>query len=104
MWPGSVLHERTKVSESSDSDDSFVSDLQMDSESGMEQPLFLQLNCSIHSKSSFSSTSVKLLPTCFTEITQKLQDYHLKDTAASNFKITLDIICLNLPKDVLEVD
>ncbi|XP_011497452.1 PREDICTED: protein SZT2-like isoform X2 [Ceratosolen solmsi marchali] len=104
MWSGNGMHERSKLSKSSDSTDSFISDLQMDAEHDHDQPLFLQLNCSIHSKSSFSSTAVKLLPTCFTEITQKLDDYNLKDCGASSgLKITLDIICLNLPKEVLEV-
>lgn len=100
MWTGNGQHERTKLSESSD-DTASVSDLQMDSENGREQPLFLQLNCSIHSKASLNTTPVKLLPTCFTEIAQKLNDYNLKDS--SNLKVTLDIICLNLPKEVLEV-
>ncbi|XP_031787876.1 KICSTOR complex protein SZT2 isoform X2 [Nasonia vitripennis] len=102
-WTGGSLigHERFVLSECSDSADSFGSDLQTDPEHSREQPLFLQLNCSIHSKSSFSTTAVKLLPTCFTEVTQKLEDFNLKDT--SSLKVTLDIICLNLPKDVLEV-
>lgn len=103
-WSGSslVIHERLKLSESSDSTDSFISDLQTDPEHNREQPLFLQLNCSIHSKLSFLSTAVKLLPTCFTEVAQKLEDLNLKDISSS-LKVTLDIICLNLPKEVLEV-
>ncbi|KAJ8681967.1 hypothetical protein QAD02_017759 [Eretmocerus hayati] len=103
LWPGSGIHDRSKVSESSDSAESFVSDLHLESPEHIRyQPLFLQLNCSIHSKSSFSSTSVKLLPTCFTEITKKLDDYNLNESI-STLKVTLDIICLNLPKEVLEV-
>ncbi|CAB0036663.1 unnamed protein product [Trichogramma brassicae] len=94
-----ITHDRPKLSESSESDESYVSDGGCQDDD--EQPLFIQLNCSIHSKTSFSSTAVKLLPTCFTEITQKLEDYNLKDT--SSLKVTLDIICLNLPKEVLEV-
>ncbi|XP_014220610.1 KICSTOR complex protein SZT2-like isoform X1 [Trichogramma pretiosum] len=91
-----INHDRQKLSGSPESVESYESGQNDD-----EQPLFIQLNCSIHSKTSFSSTAVKLLPTCFTEITQKLEDYNLKDT--SSLKVTLDIICLNLPKEVLEV-
>ena len=101
MWSASGLHERPKLSESSDSTESFLSDLQTDPRDGQEQPLFLQLNCSIHSKSKFTSIAVKLLPTCFTEIAQNLEDYNLTD---SGLKVTLDIICLKLPKEVLEVN
>lgn len=73
-----------------------------DDSSSQEQPFFLQLNCSVHLRSSLITTPVKLLPTCFMEILEKL-DTDIDDNDRENLKITLDIICLNLPREVLEV-
>uniref|UniRef100_A0A0C9R6N5 Szt2 protein n=1 Tax=Fopius arisanus TaxID=64838 RepID=A0A0C9R6N5_9HYME len=99
-WPNSNLRDEVKLS-SYDSTESLISDLREDERNSKEQPLFLQLNCSVHSRSNFSSIPVKLLPTCFAELKQHLEDYNVSDF--NNVKITLDIICLNLPKEVLEV-
>ncbi|XP_033214181.1 KICSTOR complex protein SZT2-like isoform X2 [Belonocnema kinseyi] len=93
-WPVGK-HTGPKLS-SSHSTESFISDLHIDTEPGKEHPLFLQLNCSVRNRSSLSSTPVKLLPTCVTEIMQNFDDY-------GDHKVTLDIICLYLPKEVLEV-
>lgn len=46
------------------------------------------------------------MPTCFTEIIQRINDgkeRNLADLSPNDLKTTLDIICLNLPKEVLEV-
>ncbi|XP_063994970.1 KICSTOR complex protein SZT2-like [Diachasmimorpha longicaudata] len=99
-WPISNMRDDIKLF-SYDSTESLISDLREDERNCNEQPLFLQLNCSVHSRSHFSSIPVKLLPTCFAELQQHLDDYTFSDF--DNVKITLDIICLNLPKEVLEV-
>ncbi|XP_034939533.1 KICSTOR complex protein SZT2-like [Chelonus insularis] len=98
-WPNTK--KKNTKNTAYDSTESLISDLREDESSLKEQPLFLQLNCSVHSGSSFSSIPVKLLPTCFAEIRQRLDEY--EDSNVKNLKITLDIICLNLPKDVLDV-
>ena len=77
--------------------ESFISDLHIETNSGKEHPLFLQLNCSVRNHSNLSSTPVKLLPTCVTEIMKSFDDY-------KDHKVTLDIICFYLPKEVLEVN
>ncbi|XP_043281050.1 KICSTOR complex protein SZT2-like isoform X2 [Venturia canescens] len=101
-WPASnVAHDETKRP-CYDSTESLISDLREDINRTKEQPLFLQLSCSVHVRSTLSSVPVKLLPTCLTEIRQCLDDY--LDCNSDDFKITLDIICLNLPKDVLEIN
>lgn len=94
-WPVVNNHNEAKFS-SSESTESFISDLNIDSDSSKDHPLFLQLNCSVRNRSSLSSTPVKLLPTCVTEIMQDFENYE-------DYKVTLDIICLYLPKEVLEV-
>ncbi|XP_024942950.1 KICSTOR complex protein SZT2 isoform X2 [Cephus cinctus] len=99
-WPATNLQDTAKLS-SRASTGSLSCDFREDDNFNKEHPLFLQLNCSIHSKSNISSVPVKLLPTCFTEIVQRLDDYEDRDP--SYLKITLDIMCLNLPKEVLEV-
>jgi len=46
------------------------------------------------------------MPTCFTEIIQRINDgkeRNLVDLSPDDLKATLDIICLNLPREVLEV-
>lgn len=46
------------------------------------------------------------MPTCFTEIVQRINDdkeRNLTELSLDDLKITLDIICLSLPKEVLEV-
>lgn len=88
--------------------ESVNSDFQRKSIFGREQPLFLQLSCSIRfqSRSGLSSIPVKSLPTCFMEILQKMEDYkdgNIAGLCLADLKITLDIICLNLPKEVLDV-
>lgn len=100
MWSNNMLQERAIRSSSLSSTDSFLS-IEFDHDRD-QPPFFLQLNCSIRSKSTnFSSNPVKLLPTCFTEIAQDIEDYNLKDT--TGLKVTLDIICLSLSKEVLQV-
>lgn len=94
-WPTGNNHNEANFS-SSESTESFISDINVDSDSGRDHPLFLQLNCSVRNRSSLSSTPVKLLPTCVTEIMQNFDNYE-------DYKVTLDIICLYLPKEVLEV-
>lgn len=103
MWSNNMLLERAKRSNSLSSTDSFLSDLQIEFDHDRDQPpFFLQLNCSIRSsKTKFSSNPVKLLPTCYTEIAQDMNEHNLKDT--TNLKVTLDIICLSLSKEVLQV-
>ncbi|KOX81297.1 Protein SZT2, partial [Melipona quadrifasciata] len=106
-WPGRNVNNISKISRHG-SADSVNSDLQQKSIFGREQPLFLQLSCSVRfqSRSGLSSIPVKSLPTCFMEIVQKMEDYKDEDIANLNLadlKITLDIICLNLPREVLEI-
>lgn len=104
-WPAVNLHNNGKLSHR-DSTESLISDLQEENTWDKEQPLFLHLSCSIHFRSELSSIPVKLVPTCFTEIIQRIDDSKEKDLAEQNLddlKITLDIICLNLPREVLEV-
>ncbi|XP_012282231.1 KICSTOR complex protein SZT2 isoform X2 [Orussus abietinus] len=99
-WPSTTHHDGVKLS-SFASTESLSCDLQDDGSSYKEQPLFLQLSCSIHYRSSLSSTPVKLLPTCLMEIIENSEEMYDRDW--SDLKVTLDIICLNLPKEVLEV-
>lgn len=102
VWPGVGLTDKSDLSSSSSSE-SLTNEIQMDSDHNEDElPLFLQLNCSIHSKSSLATTAVKLFPTCFNEITKHLEDFDLTGDT-KGLKITLDMICLNLPKEVLEV-
>ncbi|KAH0546460.1 KICSTOR complex protein SZT2-like isoform X1 [Cotesia glomerata] len=101
-WP-STKNKKLQVY---DSTESLISDLHEDENNIKEQPLFLQLSCtihpSIHSGSNFLSIPVKSLPTCFfSDLEQLLSDFDNIDF--ENIKITLDIICLYLPKDILEV-
>ncbi|XP_057320134.1 KICSTOR complex protein SZT2-like [Microplitis mediator] len=97
-WPN-IKNKKLQVY---DSTESLISDLHEDENNIREQPLFLQLSCSVHSGSNFLSIPVKLLPTCFfSDIKQPLDEFG--DIDLKNLKITLDIICLNLPKDILEV-
>ncbi|XP_023246457.1 KICSTOR complex protein SZT2 [Copidosoma floridanum] len=97
------LYDRPKLSGSSDTIESFVSDTQTESERDRDQPLFLQLNCTVHDKQKFTTSAINVLPTCFTEIIQSQGSHDPKDTYSSDLKVTLDIICLHLPKEVLEV-
>lgn len=102
-WPAVNLHGKPSHR---DSTESLISDLQEENTWDKEQPLFLHLSCSIHFRSELSSIPVKVVPTCFTEIIQRIDDNKEKDLAEQSLddlKITLDIICLNLPKEVLEV-
>ncbi|XP_076162167.1 KICSTOR complex protein SZT2 isoform X3 [Ptiloglossa arizonensis] len=106
-WSNRNVHSMPKMS-SHDSTESIISDLQEENICEKEQPLFLQLSCSIQvqSRSGLSSVPVKSLPTCFMEIVQKMEDYKdsgVTNLSLANLKITLDIICLNLPKEALEV-
>ncbi|EFN84896.1 KICSTOR complex protein SZT2 isoform X2 [Harpegnathos saltator] len=104
-WPAVNLHNPAKLSHR-DSTESLISDLQEENTWDKEQPLFLQLSCSIHFRSELSSIPVKVVPTCFTEIIQRIDDSKEKDLteqSLDDLKITLDIICLNLPREVLEV-
>lgn len=106
-WPGRNVNNIPKISRHG-SADSVNSDLQQKSIFGREQPLFLQLSCSVRfqSRSGLSSIPVKSLPTCFMEIVQKMEDYKDEDIAnlsLADLMITLDIICLNLPREVLEI-
>ncbi|XP_043514984.1 KICSTOR complex protein SZT2-like isoform X3 [Frieseomelitta varia] len=106
-WPSRNVNNISKISRHG-SADSVNSDLQQKSILGREQPLFLQLSCSVRfqSRSGLSSIPVKSLPTCFMEIVQKMEDYKDEDIAnlsLADLKITLDIICLNLPREVLEI-
>ncbi|XP_046747125.1 KICSTOR complex protein SZT2-like [Diprion similis] len=100
-WPGASLQDGSKLS-SLASTQSLSCDLMEDDSSSQEQPLFLQLSCSVHTRSSLSTTPVKLLPTCFTDIVEKLEA-PLEEHNPAEMKITLDIICLNLPREVLDV-
>ncbi|XP_048511777.1 KICSTOR complex protein SZT2-like isoform X2 [Athalia rosae] len=100
-WPGASLQDENRLS-SLASTQSVSCDLMEDDSSSPEQPLFLQLSCSIHSRSSLDTISVKLLPTCFMEILDQMK-LNFKNHNPADLKITLDIICLNLPSEVLEV-
>lgn len=100
-WPGASIQEGSKLS-SLASTQSLSCDLMEDDSSSQDQPLFLQLGCSVHSRSSLYTAPVKLLPTCFTEIVEKLET-NLDEYDPADLKITLDITCLNLPREVLEV-
>ncbi|CAK9801279.1 KICSTOR complex protein SZT2 [Anthophora quadrimaculata] len=106
-WPVRNMNNASNMSrhESTESLDSNMQDKYI---YGREQPLFLQLSCSMRfqSRSGLSSIPVKSLPTCFMEIVQKMEDCKDRDMSNLNLndlKITLDIICLNLPKEVLEI-
>lgn len=104
-WPATNLHGKGKLSHR-DSTESLISDLQEENTWDKEQPLFLQLSCSVHFHSELSSIPVKLVPTCFTEIIQRINDgkeRNLSELNINDLKVTLDIICLNLPREVLEV-
>ncbi|KYN29036.1 Protein SZT2, partial [Trachymyrmex cornetzi] len=106
-WPVTNLHNNEKLSHHSNSKDSLISDFDEENTWNMKnQPLFLHLSCSIRFRSELSSIPVKLMPTCFTEIVQRINDNKERNLAELNLddlKITLDIICLSLPKEVLEV-
>ncbi|XP_066587997.1 KICSTOR complex protein SZT2-like [Prorops nasuta] len=104
-WPV-TNHQNVGKLSGCTSTESLASDLQEEMVHGKDQPLFLQLSCSVHSSTGLYTIPVKLLPTCFLEIIDKMDDMD-KDAVSSlsveNLKITLDIICLNLPREVLEV-
>ncbi|XP_026671200.1 KICSTOR complex protein SZT2-like [Ceratina calcarata] len=83
--------------------------LNTDFQTKTSQPLFLQLSCSIRLKhrSLLTTVPVKNLPTCFFEILEKLENQEAEkddilNSKLSDLKITLDIISLNLPKEVSE--
>ncbi|XP_018404829.1 PREDICTED: protein SZT2-like [Cyphomyrmex costatus] len=105
-WPVTNLHNNEKLSHS-DSKDSLISEFDEENTWNMKnQPLFLHLSCSIRFRSELFSIPVKLMPTCFTEIVQRINDdkeRNLSELSLDDLKITLDIICLSLPKEVLEV-
>lgn len=100
------LHNKGKLSQCN-SKDSLISDFEEESTWDMkDQPLFLHLSCSIHFRSELCSIPVKLMPTCFTEIIQRISDgkeRNLAELSVNDLKVTLDIICLNLPREVLQV-
>ncbi|XP_029156600.1 KICSTOR complex protein SZT2-like [Nylanderia fulva] len=104
-WPTTNLHNE-KLSHCN-SKDSLTSDFEEENTwNTKDQPLFLHLSCSIRFHSELCSIPVKLMPTCFTEIIQRINDdkeRNLVDLSPDDLKATLDIICLNLPKEVLEV-
>lgn len=107
-WPVRNINNISKISRH-DSMESINSDLQQKTIYERDQPLFLQLSCSIRfqTRSGFSSIPVKSLPTCFMEIVQKMEDYkeeNITNLSLADLKITLDIICLNLPREVLEIN
>ncbi|XP_031836676.1 KICSTOR complex protein SZT2 isoform X3 [Nomia melanderi] len=107
VWPTRITPRMSKVS-SHDSVEYLSSTIQEENICEKEQPLFLQLSCSIRFqfRSGLNSVPVETLPTCFVEISQKMEDYTDKsvtDVKPSDLKITLDIICLNLPREVLEI-
>ena len=106
-WPVTNLHNNEKLSHHSNSKDSLISDFDEENTWNMKnQPLFLHLSCSIRFHSELSSIPVKLMPTCFTEIVQRInndKERNLAELNLDDLKITLDIICLSLPKEVLEV-
>ena len=100
-WPvTNVIHDEKKHT-CYDSTESMISDLHEEVGKTADQPLFLQLSCSVHVRSKLSSIPVTLVPTCLAEIRQCLDDYLTCNS--DELKITLDIICLNLPKEVLEI-
>ncbi|KAI4483415.1 hypothetical protein M0802_013415, partial [Mischocyttarus mexicanus] len=88
--------------------DTFNNELREDNICDKEQPLFLRLSCSIYFRSGSKSTLVNLLPTCLSEIIQRM-DLQNDDTEMidlvnlNNLKISLGIICLNLPREVVDV-
>ncbi|XP_076285950.1 KICSTOR complex protein SZT2 isoform X2 [Lasioglossum baleicum] len=105
VWPART----TRRLSSHDSGEYLSNDLREENIYEKEQPLFLQLSCSIRfqSRSGLSTVPVKTLPTCFMEILQKMEDYKNKSVTGvspSDLKITLDIICLNLPREVIEIN
>lgn len=107
-WPVRNINNISKISRH-DSVESVNSDLQQKTIYERDQPLFLQLSCSIRfqTRSGFNSIPVKSLPTCFMEIVQKMEDYkeeNIANLSLPDLKITLDIICLNLPREVLEIN
>ncbi|KAK2589304.1 hypothetical protein KPH14_007855 [Odynerus spinipes] len=86
--------------------DTFNGELQEDTMCDKEQPLFLRLSCSIYFRSGLRTTPVNLLPTCFTEIVQRMdiqKDGNEVDIHLNNLKVSLNIICLNLPREVVDV-
>ncbi|XP_047362781.1 KICSTOR complex protein SZT2 isoform X1 [Vespa velutina] len=87
--------------------DTFNDDeLREDNISDKEEPLFLRLSCSVYFRSGLKSTPVNLLPTCFSEIVQRMdvqKDENEADMNLNNLKISLGIICLNLPREVVDV-
>ncbi|KAL0121707.1 hypothetical protein PUN28_006892 [Cardiocondyla obscurior] len=105
-WPVTNVHNNERLSRSN-SKDSLISDFDEENTwNTKDQPLFLHLSCSIRFRSELSSIPVKLMPTCFTEIVQRINDNkekNLAELSLDDLKVTLDIICLNLPKEVLEV-
>jgi len=105
-WPVTNPHNNDKLSHSN-SKDSLISDFDEENTWNMkDQPLFLHLSCSIRFHSELSSIPIKLMPTCFTEIVQRINDgkeRYLAELSLDDLKVTLDIICLSLPKEVLEV-
>ncbi|XP_011685281.1 PREDICTED: protein SZT2-like isoform X1 [Wasmannia auropunctata] len=105
-WPVTNLHNNEKLSHSN-SKDSLISDFDEENTWHMkDQPLFLHLSCSIRFRSELSSIPVKVMPTCFTEIVQRINDgkeRNLAELSLDDLKVTLDIICLSLPREVLEV-
>lgn len=104
-WPATNLHNENLSH--CNSKDSLTSDFEEENTwNTKDQPLFLHLSCSIRFRSELCSIPVKLMPTCFTEIIQRINDgkeRNLVDLSPDDLKATLDIICLNLPKEVLEV-
>ncbi|XP_043487708.1 KICSTOR complex protein SZT2-like isoform X1 [Polistes fuscatus] len=82
-------------------------ELQDDNICDKEQPLFLRLSCSIYFRSGCRSTLVNLLPTCLNEIIQRMDvendDAEMNLINLTNIKVTLGIICLNLPREVVDV-
>lgn len=99
-WPATNL--RNGKLSCRNSKDSLMSDFGEENTWDKDQPLFLHLSCSIRFHSEFTSVPIKLIPTCFTEIVQRISERHLSELTLNDVKITLDIICLTLPKEVLE--
>lgn len=69
--------------------------------------MFLRLSCSVYFRSGIKSTPVNLLPTCFSEIVQRMDvlqsEENETDMNLNNLKVSLGIICLNLPREVVDV-
>ncbi|KAK5639276.1 hypothetical protein RI129_011768 [Pyrocoelia pectoralis] len=65
-------------------------------------PLFIHLICTVHYGSNVANTSVKVLPTCLGELIENIHS-DVQFLEKSNLQITLDILCLTLPLDVLNV-